>query len=198
MLPIYVDLDDVLSDTTKSFVKILRREFGKRVNFEDVFSFDLKVSFNLTESEFKHFFQMVHQPEVIMEFTPMEGAIGVLEEWTKLGYQVSIVTGRLTTAYEASLDWLAKHKVPYHSFAMVDKYSRKNVDNGFATSMEDFSEMKFSLAVEDSERMAQYLSQKMGIPVALFNRPWNRMANLNNKIKRYKAWYDILNDFPTP
>ena len=115
MLPIYVDFDDVLADTTSAFLKILKLEFGKSVNFEDIFSFDLKASFDLSESEFEHFFQRVHQPEVIMEFAPIEGAVGVLEEWVKLGYQISIVTGRLTSAYAASLDWLSKHKVPYHS-----------------------------------------------------------------------------------
>lgn len=198
MLPIYVDLDDVLSDTTQSFIKILRREFGKNVDFEDIFSFDLKVSFNLSDSEYEHFFYRAHQPEVIMEFSPIEGAIGVLGEWTKLGYHVSIVTGRLTSAYEASLDWLAKHKVPYHAFTMVDKYSRKNIDSNIAISMEQFSKMKFCLAMEDSTTMAQHLSQKMAIPVALIDRPWNRNANLNHNITRYTSWYDILNDFPTP
>jgi len=198
MLPIYVDFDDVLADTTSAFLKILKLEFGKSVNFEDIFSFDLKASFDLSESEFEHFFQRVHQPEVIMEFAPIEGAVGVLEEWVKLGYQISIVTGRLTSAYAASLDWLSKHKVPYHSFMMVDKYSRENIDTKIAVSMEEFSEMKFSLAVEDSAKMALHLSQKMGIPVALIDRPWNRRANLNPKISRYTSWYGIQNDFPTP
>jgi uncharacterized HAD superfamily protein len=175
MLPIYVDFDDVLADTTKSFLKILRCEFGKSVNFEDIFSFDLRASFDLSESEFEHFFQRVHQPEVIMEFAPIEGC-----------------------AYEASLDWLSKHNVPYHSFMMVDKYSRENIDTKIAVSMEEFSEMKFSLAVEDSAKMALHLSQKMGISVALIDRPWNRRANLNHKINRYTSWYDIQNDFQTP
>ncbi|MHC4270904.1 MAG: 5' nucleotidase, NT5C type [Planctomycetota bacterium] len=198
MLPIYVDFDDVLADTTKSFLKILEREFGKRVNFEDIFSFDLKASFDLSDSEFELFFQRVHQPEVIREFAPIEGAVGVLEEWIELGYQISIVTGRLTCAYEASLDWLSKHNVPYHSFMMVDKYSRENINTKIAVSMEEFSEMQFSLAIEDSAKMALHLSQKMGIPVALIDRPWNRRANLNHKINRYTSWYDIQNDFQTP
>ena len=81
---------------------------------------------------------------------------------------------------------------------MVDKYSRKNIDTKIAVSMEEFSEMKFSLAVEDSAKMALHLSQKMGIPVALIDRPWNRRANLNPKISRYTSWYGIQNDFPTP
>jgi uncharacterized HAD superfamily protein len=198
MLPIYVDLDDVLTDTTKTFIEVLQHEFGKIVAFEDILSFDLKISFDLTENEYTRFFQMVHQPEVILTFAPIAGAIDVLSEWSKRGYQISIVTGRLTIAYEASLAWLAKHKVPHHSFAMVDKYARENTDKNIAMSMEDFSKMKFSLAIEDSAAMAQHLSEQMGIPVALLNRPWNKNATLNNKVKRYDSWYDILNDFPAP
>lgn len=198
MLPIYVDFDDVLSDTTSAFLKILKLEFGKSVKFEDIFSFDLKASFNLTDSEYEHFFHRVHQADVIMSFPPMEGAIGALEKWVKLGYQISIVTGRLTSAHEASLDWLAKHNVPYHSFTMVDKYARENIDTTIAVSMEKFSEMKFSLAIEDSAKMALHLSQNMGIPVALIDRPWNRRAHLNHKISRYTSWNDIQNDFQTP
>lgn len=198
MLPIYVDFDDVLSDTTSAFLKILQREFGKSVKFEDIFSFDLKASFNLTDSEYEDFFHRVHQDDVIMSFAPMEGAIVALESWVKLGYQISIVTGRLTSAHGASLDWLAKYNVPYHSFTMVDKYSRENTSTKVAVSMEEFSEMKFSLAIEDSTKMALHLSQQMGIPVALIDRPWNRRANLNHKICRYTSWYDIQNDFQTP
>ena len=198
MLPIYVDFDDVLSDTTSGFLKILKHEYGKSVNFEDIFTFDLKASFNLSDSEYDHFFHRVHQADVIMAFTPMEGAIRTLEKWIALGYQISIVTGRLTSAYEASLDWLSKYNVPYHSFMMVDKYARENIDTKIAVSMQKFSEMKFRLAVEDSAKMALHLSQKMGIPVALIDRPWNRRANLNHRITRYTSWYDIQNDFQTP
>lgn len=198
MSPIYVDFDDVLSDTTRAFLKILKREFGKSVNFEEISSFDLKVSFNLSEKEYAHFFERVHQAEVIMAFPPLEGAIGVLEEWIKLGYQIAIVTGRLTSAYEASLDWLAKYNVPYHSFTMVDKYSRENIDTKIAISMQEFSEMKFRLAIEDSATMALHLSQKMDIPVAMMDRPWNRKVDLNHNLKRYTSWSEIRKDFKTP
>lgn len=198
MPPIYVDFDDVLSDTTSAFVKILKREFGKRVAFEDISSFDLKVSFNLSDKEYAHFFDRVHQADVIMAFPPIGGAVGVLEDWINLGYQISIVTGRLTTAYQASLDWLAEHKVPYHSFTMVDKYSRENIDTNLAISMEEFSQLKFSLAIEDSATMALHLSQQMGIPVALMDRPWNRMVDLNHNLRRYTSWSEIHKDFKTP
>ena len=198
MAPIYVDFDDVLSDTTSAFLNILKLEFGKTVNFEDIISFDLKVSFHLTDSEYEHFFQRVHQADVITAFSPMEGAIGAVQDWAGRGYQVAIITGRLTSAYEASLDWLAKHKVPYDSFTMVDKYSRGNSDSKIAISMQELSEMRFCLAIEDSAAMAQHLSQKMNIPVALIDRPWNRRIHMNHNIKRYTSWFDIRQDFENP
>ena len=198
MLPIYVDLDDVISDTAELFVAILNREFGKTVAFEDIFSFDLKVSFGLTESEYEHFFQMVHKPEVIMAFSPIDGAIDVLKEWTQMGYHIAIVTGRPTATYEPSQSWLDKHCIPYHSFTMVDKYSRESVDRNIAISLEDLAVMKFSLAVEDSASMARYISQQMGIQVALIDRPWNRTIDLNNRISRYTSWHHILEDYSNP
>ena len=135
---------------------------------------------------------------MIMAFPLIDGAVGVLEDWINLGYQISIVTGRLTTAYQASLDWLAEHRVPYHSFTMVDKYSRENIDSNLSISMEEFSQLKFSLAVEDSATMALHLSQQMGIPVALMDRPWNRMVDLNHNLKRYASWSEIHQDFKIP
>lgn len=198
MSPIYVDFDDVLSDTTREFLNILKHEFGKSVDFEDISSFNLKVSFNLSDNEYAHFFDRVHQADVIMGFPPIEGAISVLEDWIHLGYQISIVTGRFTTAYEASLSWLAKYKVPYHSFTMVDKYSRENIDTQLAISMAEFSEMKFCLAVEDSATMALHLSRQMGIPVALMDRPWNRKVDLTHNLKRFASWSEIRKEFKNP
>ena len=198
MLPIYVDLDDVISDTAELFIAILNREFGKTVAFEDIFSFDLRVSFDLTESEYEHFFKVVHTPEVIMAFSPIDGAIDVLKGWAAQGCHIAIVTGRPTATYEASLNWLDKHDVPYHSFTMVDKYSREGVDRNIAISLEDLAIMKFSLAVEDSASMARYLSQHMGIPVVLVDRPWNRTADMNAKINRYTSWHHIREDLPNP
>ena len=133
---------------------------------------------------------------IIVEDEP--NAIDVLKDWATQGCHIAIVTGRPTATYEPSLNWLDKHDVPYHSFTMVDKYSRESGDKSIAISLEDLSDMDFSLAVEDSASMAQHISQQMGIPVALVDRPWNRTADLNAKINRYTSWQHIQKDFPNP
>ncbi len=191
MFPIYVDLDDVLSETTLAFSKLLKREYGREVGLEQITSFNLQDAFGLTPKEFDYFFDLIHSPEEILRFEPVDGAIEVLNNWTARGYEIIIVTGRLTSTYESSLEWLLLHKFPYDSFIMVDKYSRPETDPTIAISMDELSEKQFSLAVEDSLFMAEYISQNMETRVALFDRPWNRGHLLNGKIKRCSGWEQI-------
>jgi len=195
---IYIDLDDVIADTTCRYVEIVEREFGRIVDFESITTFDLKKSFSLTDHEFDYFFRLVHEPEIILELKPFEGVLDELNKWAGLGYEISVITGRLTSTYESSLEWLSRYKVPFDSFIMVDKYSRAVVDRNIAISLDRFSEMEFIIAVEDSLDMARFINQRMNTKVILFDRPWNRYAGYLPGIRRCKAWDEIgmLNPFP--
>ena len=42
MPPIYVDIDDVLADTSGALINIAEKEFQRKVPFEELTSFDLK------------------------------------------------------------------------------------------------------------------------------------------------------------
>src|SRR5271169_2111067 len=148
MLPIYVDLDDVLSETTLASTKLLKREYGREVGLKQITSFNFQEAFGLTQKEFDYFFELIHRPEEILRLDPVDGAIEVIKNWAAQGYEIAIVTGRLTSTYETSLEWLFLHKFPYDSFIMVDKYSRRDTDHRIAISMNELSSMKFGLAVE--------------------------------------------------
>ena len=191
MSAIYVDLDDVISETTRHYVKIIEHEFGKSVNFENITSFDLKESFSLSRREYEHFFELVHKPEIILELEPVEGVSDVLRKWKEMGYEISVITGRLTSAYESSLEWLKLNKIPFDFFNMVDKYSRDGMDKNIAMSLESFSEMEFTAAIEDSVEMASFISRVMKRKVFLYDRPWNRSVSGDNYIHRCMSWNDI-------
>ncbi len=195
---VYVDLDDVIAKTTCHYTDILKRELGKSVDFEEINTFNLQESFSLTDAEYDYFFKLVHTPEIILGLKPMEGAVDVLNRWKKLGVKISVVTGRLTSTYDTSLEWLKSNKVPFDSFIMVDKYSRPGADKNKAISLEDLSGMEFVLAVEDSFDMAQFLCRKMNTAVILFDKPWNRNAVLNNGIQRLSTWKEIGSFFKLP
>ena len=44
MFSIYVDIDDVLADTSRALIDLAESTFLKKVDFNDLRSFDLKVS----------------------------------------------------------------------------------------------------------------------------------------------------------
>ena len=191
MSAIYFDLDDVISETTCRYLKILEHEFGKTVAFEEITSFNLKKSFSLTNSEYEYFFKLVHKPEMILGLEPVENSIDVLHKWKNMGFEISVVTGRLTSAYESSLEWLKSKKIPFDFFIMVDKYSREEIDRNIAMSLEAFSQMEFAAAVEDSMEMASFISGKMKRTVLLFDRPWNSTAQGDKHIHRCESWHEI-------
>ena len=198
MPPIYVDMDDVLADSTRFFVKLFRREFGRRVPFESVVSFDFRVSLGLSDTDYALFFKRIHQPEVMIEIPPMAGANEVLQRWKAKGYAIHVVTGRPGDAGDVSLAWLEKHCVPCDDFILVDKYGRGGADHPSTVSMETLTGMSFCLAVEDSLKMARHLVEKMAVPVALFDRPWNREAPGSGPFERCETWRDIDSRFETP
>ncbi len=192
---IYIDCDDVLAESTLSYIDLIHREFGIERKFAELTSFDLRESFGLTQQQFDHFFQLVHTREEVLKFQPLPGSIEVLNEWRNQGIKVAIVTGRITAAYESTLEWLAIHKFPYDSFTIVDKYNRPEMDMSIAKSLDYLKKQQFSFAIEDSLTMSKFLAQEMNLNVALVNRPWNYDNNLNTGIIRVNTWNDIRNSY---
>jgi len=191
MPPIYVDIDDVLADTSGALIDLAVSAFGKKVSFNDLKSFNLKVSFDLTQKEYEHFLNLAHQPDEILGLEPYGDAIAAVKRWIASGHEICIVTGRPTSTYETTLEWLARHDVPFNNFLMVNKYARPGMDEAIALPMQAFSQMKFQFAIEDAYDMAVYLADNMNTSVFLYDRPWNRSHKQNGKIRRFKSWKEL-------
>ena len=67
------------------------------------------------------------------------------------------------------------------SFMMVDKYDRFETQNTIAVSLSELAEKSFYFGVEDSPTMARFLAEQMGVPVKLFDRPWNQTVPSTRK-----------------
>jgi len=184
-------MDDVLCDTAGAYLALLAREFDLHVDFEEVFSFNLQDSFGLDDEQNRHLFSCAHEPDFVSELQPIEGMLDVLRNWQRQGFHLSIITGRHTSARDATHQWLADQKIPYHSFIMVDKYNWSRTDKKIAISLEQMSRMNFDAGVEDSPKMADYLSSEMGMPVILFDRPWNRGYEPDSKSRRCLGWQEV-------
>lgn len=188
---IYVDMDDVLCETARRFLVIIEREFGKQVAYDRLTDFDFERSCDLTPSQRAKLYEIVHFENEILSIDPIPEAIDVLNDWAGAGYEIAIVTGRPPDTLAPSIEWLARFKVPYHSFTIVDKYGRFQTENTVGLSLSELAAQKFCWAVEDSLPMAKFLAEEMKLPVALLDRPWNQGGADTGQIVRYYHWREI-------
>lgn len=208
---IYVDLDDVLAQTGRMFLRVLAREFGRDVAFEEIRSYHLGESLSLRARELTEFMRLAHQPDALAEIEPMPGAAETMAEWRERGYEIHVVTGRPPTTLEPTLDWLARHHLSHAEFHFLDKYSEvysgaPGTHAGVLT-LADLPRLDFCLAVEDFPGIIVYLANTVHVPVALFDRPWNQEldgsadvdgATGEASIVRCHDWSEIRRRFPTP
>lgn len=195
---IYVDIDDVLSQTIESLIELLAETHGRRVDVEEVLFFDLERSFGLSPREIHAFMDRVHEDDVIESIPPVEGGAETLSSWRSAGHDVHLVTGRPPSTNAASRRWLARHAVPHTSLHHLDKWGRPtwNDDGLPALRFDDLHEMGFEFAVEDSLETAVRLVEDFDLTVALMDRPWNRdlagvSAPTRARLTRCLDWTEV-------
>ena len=198
-------MDDVLGQTARTFARVFEQEYGRRIDLEEIQSFDLGVSLGLSTESLDDFMKSVHRPEVLAEIELMEGAVEALATWVDRGYEVAVVTGRPPNTEGVSRQWLMEREVPHHSLTFLDKYSWSEdlFDGSQAISMAEISRRSYSLIVEDSAEVARRLAGVMDAPVALLDRPWNRSSpkpedEFQGRIFRCHDWPEIGERFSRP
>ncbi len=197
--PIYIDIDDVISQTGTSFLKLLKEKFNRVINYEDITAFDLKESFKLNDEELSRFMELAHQPKELMAIPPFPEAVKNIRSWHEQNIPIFIITGRPFFTYEITLKWLTQHQVPFQKLFFVNKYAfhDENITHSNYLTLDQLRQMNFSVAIEDSGKMANLLAEEMQVPVYLLDRPWNRL-DVNpslikqKKIIRCKDWQPII------
>ncbi|MCR5109262.1 MAG: 2-dehydropantoate 2-reductase [Lachnospiraceae bacterium] len=173
---IYVDFDDCICETARAFTEIAERLFGKKVPYEQIRDFNLRKSFGLTESEYEQMMLEGHRPEILLSYEETPGACATLNEWIDRGDEISVITGRPSSAYEASRRWLDEHGLSRAKLYCLNKYGRDSFirNSDFNLELEDYYSMSFDYAVEDSPMAFRFFEHLPELKVMVYNRPWNQ------------------------
>lgn len=191
---IYIDFDDVICETADYFTKIAKELFGVVVPYSEVQFFNLKKSFNLTDEQYDQLMKAGHLPENLLAYVEAPGASETINRWIDAGHEVSIITGRPFDAYAPSREWLDKHHLQRVPLFCVDKYGRENfmMNSTFNLKLKDLYEMTFDFAIEDSPAAFEHVMHFENCKVAVYNRPWNKNAELpNDSFVRCEGWQEI-------
>lgn len=180
---IYIDFDDCLCETAKHFSILVKEMFNKDVPYEDIKFFDLKRSFDLNDKEYEDMMIEGHRPEVLLSYEETPGAVETINSWIDQGHDVSIITGRPSSAYEASRQWLDEHDLKRVKLFCLNKYGRDSFikNSEFNLELEDYYKMKFDYAIEDSPMAFKFFDHLPDLKVMVVDRPWNRECEFPSK-----------------
>ena len=133
---IYVDFDDCLCETGRTFSKLALEMFNKHVPYEQMHHFELDKSFDLDAEQYRLFMLRGHEPEILLSYDATPGAAETINEWISRGHEVSVITGRPSTVYEPSRIWLDEHGLKDATLYCLNKYGRDYVFEGSHGTLE--------------------------------------------------------------
>ena len=196
IMRIYIDYDDCLCETARYFSVLVKEMFGKDIPYENIKYFDLDLSFKLDDEQFNEMMIRAHEPEQLMSYEETPGASYTVNRWIDEGHEISIITGRPYSGYEASRTWLDRHGLERVKLYCLNKYGRDSfyTNRDFSLELDDYYNMKFDLAVEDSPKAFKYFDHLPELKVCVYDRPWNRENELpGDNYRRCRDWKEIDN-----
>ena len=197
---IYVDFDDCLCETARYFSGLVKELYGLDVPYEKIKYFNLQKSFSLTDEQYEKMMIHAHKPEILLSYAETPGAVETVNSWIDQGFDVKIITGRPSSAFDASQEWLNRHGLERVKLYCLNKYGRDTFIKGseFTLELEDYYKMHFDFAVEDSPHAFKFFNHLPDLKVMVINRPWNQECELpNSNYKRCSGW-KMINDFVKP
>ena len=188
---IYVDFDDCLCETARYFSRLVASLYGLDVPYEKIKYFNLQKSFSLSDEKFENMMIKAHEPEELLSYEETPGAVETINEWINEGHNVKIITGRPSSAFDASRKWLNQHGLERTELFCLNKYGRSNFIKGskFTLELENYYKMPFDFAVEDSPAAFKFFEHLENLKVLVFDRPWNQEVELQGEnFKRCFNW----------
>ena len=192
---IYIDMDDVICESCVKLAEFARVHFGRDVEVEDMFDYDLRRSFDFDEETYRRYMKKFHSSELLnIPETPQSG--DVIRGWQADGLHPVIVTGRPTYSNAVTLEWLELHGLGGIEVIHVDKYAKlfNDSEDPLITPFPALAERGFWFAIEDAPNAIRMISEISLCPFALFSRPWNRKYELPETPKpnyRVDNWLEL-------
>lgn len=174
-----IDIDGTVTCPT-SLLPFINKGFGLNITLADVKQYDLTKVVNVSEEKFANWF---HKNEpVIYEGSPLaQGAENVLNKW-KVDHELFFISARGPHLLEDTKKWFSKKGLTYHHIELIGSHDK------VATA----KKYDVDIFLEDKHDNAVMIHEECGIPVLLFNTPYNQDP-IPKGVIRVNDWYEAHN-----
>jgi Uncharacterized conserved protein len=172
------DIDGVIANFSQPLIQTIKKNYGLTLTEKDITRFSLSVVLGITRIEETHLITDILQQDLPI----YPGAKETLEQLSREGHSIYLLTGRYTPLRELTQTWLKNKGVPYnelHLLEMGRKY-QVNIDG-------------LEVIVEDSLEEALEWTSRVKT-VLIYDHPYNQTLNVKNLTKRVYSWSEIYQE----
>jgi len=184
-MKIAVDIDEVLCESVKGFLEVLKIKKEIDAQFEDIYSYNLWEVFGIEKQEAIDFFD-----EVILAGNLELGLVGGAQKGMEilggLGHEIFFITSRPLRYRDETLRFLKNNFYQSPNLIFSGDF---HLEQGKSKS-EICKNLNIGLIIEDNG-LASLKYANEGLRVLLFDKPWNKNIKHENII-RCKDWNEIV------
>ena len=188
MIPICVDIDNIVAQTDEVMREVIRDFSTDKVHlgYDDVVCFDYrlcrdKVGRRIEKDEWEKIHEEFTRNH-LLRIRPLDGVREHLKTISK-NFEIHLATSRLAGSHQYTLQWLEKHKIPYHDLHHVRSGEKHLIPVRFVASFED-------------DREQAYAFYTKGIRSFLLAHPWNHVEKFS-PLLRVEGWKDFIRKLQT-
>lgn len=178
MLRLGIDIDGTIT-AQDTFVPYLNRSFNLSISLNDMTDYDLTKLLHITQEEF---WDWMNQHEAIIYKEALlaqhaKQSLDLLKEEHKLIY----ITARRTHLTDITYEWFDRQNIHYDHIELVGGHHK----------VEAVRNHNIDLFFEDHHGNAMMIAKEAGIPVILFNSPYNQLP-IDSNIIRVNNWLEAV------
>lgn len=171
-----IDIDGTVT-CPSTFIPYLNEAFGKPLTLGDITQYNLAPLYGTTEEEMDRW--LAENEAGIYERAPLARyALEVIDSW-KDKYELYYISARGRHLYELTERWFQRHGIHYHHIELIGSHDKIAAVRQYRLTA--FFEDKYDNACE--------IAEACGIPVILFDTPYNQ-GPLPDNVIRVRHWLE--------
>ncbi|WJY28477.1 MULTISPECIES: 5' nucleotidase, NT5C type [Sporosarcina] len=158
-----IDIDGTVT-TPSSLLPHINKKFGCNLVLDDIKEYDLTAAFDVDPVEFHNWYKET-EAEICLASSVQENAKRILEDWRMHEAELFYISARGAEVTDATAEWFRREQIPYDHIELIG--SHRKIETARKFGIDVFFEDKHDNAVD--------LHEELGIPVILFDTPYNRL-----------------------
>lgn len=171
-----IDIDGTVTCPT-SLIPYINEAFHMNISLDDITEYEITDCLDIPKNDFYNWF-IQSEPAIYAESPLAEGAADTLSRWHGK-HELYFISARAQHLLDVTEKWFKDHLIHYQHIELIGSHNKVGTAEKY----------DIDLFFEDKHDNAVAIHEQLGIPVILFDTPYNRKPAPDGVIRVY-SWQE--------